>query len=95
MANTYSAKGLTGKSGRKMISHGVSVMMAPVVLDTAVVAKANKINDTTKSGKQLGAMVIRKTVASSALTPCIATGSGPTDKWLVPAAAQLSDATPI
>lgn len=82
MANTYKDKGLTGKSGRKMVNHGVSHLMVPVVTQVALEKKADPINDATISGKQRGAMVIHEaTAAGKALSICVSTGSKEDAVW--------------
>lgn len=82
MANNYSNKGLTGKSGRKMVNHGVSHLMVPVVAQAALEKKADTINDATISGKQRGAVVLQAaTAAGNALSLCVATGSKEDALW--------------
>ncbi|AFP33706.1 hypothetical protein POP72_048 [Pectobacterium phage POP72] len=81
MANTYKDKGLTGKSGRKVIET-IALPRLAVVLDetTAVKVAGHPINDATKSGKQEGALVVSKSSAGI-LSLAIASGSAPKAAW--------------
>ncbi len=82
MSNTYKDKGLTGKSARKTVLHGVSHLMVPVVAQAALEKKADNINDATVSGKQRGAMVIQSaTAAGNALSLCVAKGGKEDEVW--------------
>lgn len=79
MANNYGTQPLTGVSKVKTIQHGVSALMAPVGEDGSFIKKGHAINDATKSGKQLGAMMIRKNADTYGII--IAQGSKEDAKW--------------
>lgn len=92
MANTYLAKGLTGKSTRKMENGFASVLFPIVDQATGLLKQAHPINDTTRSGKQIGAAVVSKNGTKLQLS--IAVGSGETADWLEKATASVTDVTP-
>lgn len=81
MANNYSQMGLTGKSSVKMVTPVSEALMAPVVTMDALQHKTNVINDATKSGKQLGAVVIGLAAGDSHLSIYVARGSKEDAEW--------------
>lgn len=80
MANSYSSKPITGKSGRKQVQPVSEALMLPVISKEEASKKSNVINDATKSGKQKGAMVCLDT--SGALSIAIAVGGKEDSNWL-------------
>lgn len=80
MANSYSSKPITGKSGRKQVQPVSEALMLPVVSKGEASKKSNVINDATKSGKQKGAMVCLD--ASGTLSIAIAIDGKEDSNWL-------------
>ena len=92
MANQYDQQGLTGKYPRPMENTVAGNLVAPVVAKQDLMDKSHVINDTTKSGKQLGAVVI--CLDDEAHSFAIAEGSKPEDKWHIVATDATSQITP-
>lgn len=80
MANSYSSKPITGKSGRKQVQPVSEALMLPVISKDEASKKSNVINDATKSGKQKGAMVCLD--SSGALSIAIAIDGKEDSNWL-------------
>lgn len=80
MANEYSNQPLTGRYDRKQVQPVSEHLMVPSVntnIDLYNPAKqASVINDTTKSGKQLGAMLVTEMGVLM-----LARGGEPTSQW--------------
>lgn len=76
MANDYLTKGLTGKSTRKQVAHKSTAIQHGIVPTAQFADKASVINDTTRSGKQVGACAFN---ASGVIH--IASGQGETAVW--------------
>jgi len=80
MANEYSNQPLTGRYDRKQVQPVSEHLMVPSVntnIDLYKPAKqASVINDTTKSGKQIGAMIVTEIGVLM-----LARGGEPTSKW--------------
>ncbi|AIM51270.1 acetyl-CoA acetyltransferase [Lelliottia phage phD2B] len=96
MSNVYSAKGLTGKSTRKMQGSKATHVMLGVELKANFALKASRINDRTISGKRIGAMVLQKDAAGSTmLKPMVATAGLQTSTWLTVPDASAVIVTPI
>lgn len=80
MANEYSDQPLTGRYDRKQVQPVSEHLMVPSVntnIDLYNPEKqASVINDTTKSGKQLGAMIVTEMGVL-----ILSRGSEPTSKW--------------
>lgn len=80
MANDYSNQPLTGRYDRKQVQPVSEHLMVPSV-NTSIelynpAKQASVINDTTKSGKQLGAMLVTEIGVLM-----LARGGEPTSKW--------------
>lgn len=78
MANNYGSKPVTGRSDRKMVQPQSTNIQAGVVLAAHLAAKADVVNDRTKSGKQKGAVF-----TSDDHKVYIATGDGNVSPWHV------------
>ncbi|QFR58610.1 acetyl-CoA acetyltransferase [Escherichia phage vB_EcolP_P433.1] len=80
MANEYSNQPLTGRYDRKQVQPVSEHLMVPSVnTDNALynpAKQASVINDTTKSGKQIGAMIVTEEGVLM-----LSRGSGPTSEW--------------
>ncbi|MGL5456741.1 MAG: hypothetical protein ACRDB3_17870 [Citrobacter telavivensis] len=95
MANTYSQKGLTGKSTRKKVAHVVTHLLAPVLHNDRIEDAKDPINDSTKSGKQAGSLVIHESASSADnFKIAVAIGGKPTDPWFKLSAANITIVTP-
>ena len=80
MANEYSNQPLTGRYDRKQVQPVSEHLMVPSV-NTSIelynpAKQTSGINDATKSGKQLGAMLVTETGVLM-----LARGGEPTSKW--------------
>ncbi|WP_438431073.1 hypothetical protein [Escherichia coli] len=80
MANDYSNQPLTGRYDRKQVQPVSGALMAFPVLQDRLEDSKDVVNDTTKSGKQTGAMFC---VAQDnyRLTIAISKGSNELDNW--------------
>lgn len=80
MANEYSNQPLTGRYDRKQVQPVSEHLMVPSVNTDNVLynpaKQASVINDATKSGKQLGAMIVTEDGVLM-----LSRGSEPTSKW--------------
>jgi hypothetical protein len=76
MPNQYLTKGLTGKSTRKQVEHKSTAMQHGIIPVAQLALKADVVNDTTKSGKQVGACIV-----SSTHVVYISTGSSEVAPW--------------
>lgn len=76
------ARNVTGDSPKSVQTQSVSMLPVAVVTQVNLSSAAHPINDTTKSGKQVGGLVYVK-LATGRVCIAIAQGSAATDKWLV------------
>lgn len=76
------ARNVTGDSPKSVHTQSVSMLPVAVVAMGDLSNAAHSINDTTKSGKQVGGLVYVK-LATGTVCIAIAQGSAATDKWLV------------
>ncbi|WPJ55268.1 hypothetical protein RCIP0089_00005 [Klebsiella phage RCIP0089] len=76
-------RNITGDSPKSVQTQSVSMLPVAVVTQENLAEKAHPINDTTKSGKQVGGLVYVKLTDNSKVCIAIAQGSADTDKWLV------------
>lgn len=76
------ARNVTGDSPKSIQTQSVSMLPVAVVTQGNLAKKAHPINDTTKSGKQVGGLVYVK-LTDGEVCIAIAQGSADTDKWLV------------
>ena len=78
---------LTGdiKGRVEVAKRGVTLHNFPRVLDTAIAAKENIVNDKAQSGKTLGGqvMVVDNMTAPTKAAVYIAAGEAPADLWVV------------
>lgn len=78
------ARNVTGDSPKSVQTQSVSMLPVAVVAEEDLTIAAHPINDTTKSGKQVGGLVyVKLTAAGGNVCIAIAQGSAATDKWLV------------
>lgn len=76
------ARNVTGDSPKSVQTQSVSMLPVAVVTQENLTKKGHPINDTTKSGKQVGGLVYVK-LTNNKVCIAIAQGSAATDKWLV------------
>lgn len=76
------ARNVTGDSPKSVHTQSVSMLPVAVVTMVDLSSAAHPINDTTKSGKQVGGLVYVK-LSTGTVCIAIAQGSAATDKWLV------------
>ena len=77
------ARNVTGDSPKSVQTQSVSMLPVAIVTQANLASAAHPINDTTKSGKQVGGLVYVKMTTGGAVCIAIAQGSGATDKWLI------------
>lgn len=77
------ARDVTGDSPKSVHTQSVSMLPVAVVTKTNLSSAAHSINDTTKSGKQVGGLVYVKLASDGNVCIAIAQGSAANDKWLV------------
>ena len=78
------ARNVTGDSPKSVQTQSVSMLPVAIVTQENLSSASHPINDTTKSGKQVGGLVYVKLADSDHVCIAIAQGSAATDKWLVP-----------
>ena len=76
-------RNVTGDSPKSVQTQSVSMLPVAVVTQKDLSSAAHPINDTTKSGKQVGGLVYVKLTTGGTVCIAIAQGSAATDKWLV------------
>lgn len=76
------ARNVTGDSPKSVQTQSVSMLPVAIVAEVDLSSAAHSINDTTKSGKQVGGLVYVKLTTGNVCI-AIAQGSAATDKWLV------------
>lgn len=77
------ARNVTGDSPKSVFTQSVSNLPAAIVAQADLASAAHPINDTTKSGKQVGGLVYVKLTSGGKVCIAIAQGTGATDKWLI------------
>lgn len=78
------ARNVTGDSPKSVQTQPVSMLPVAIVAEKDLRSAAHSINDTTKSGKQVGGLVyVKLTIGGGQVCIAIAQGSAATDKWLV------------
>lgn len=77
------ARNVTGDSPKSVQTQSVSMLPVAIVAERDLSSAAHSINDTTKSGKQVGGLVYVKLTTGGNVCIAIAQGSAATDKWLV------------
>lgn len=77
------ARNVTGDSPKSVHTQSVSMLPVAVVTQENLAKRAHPINDTTKSGKQVGGLVYVKLTKGGHVCIAIAQGSAATDKWLI------------
>lgn len=76
-------RNVTGDSPKSVQTQCVSMLPVAIVTQANLSSAAHPINDTTKSGKQVGGLVYVKLTAGGHVCIAIAQGSAATDKWLI------------
>lgn len=76
-------RNVTGDSPKSVQTQSVSMLPVAIVTQENLAKKAHPINDTTKSGKQVGGLVYVKLTDGDHVCIAIAQGSAATNKWLV------------
>lgn len=76
-------RNITGDSPKSVQTQSVSMLPVAIVTQVNLASASHPINDTTKSGKQVGGLVYVKLTTGGNVCIAIAQGSGATDKWLV------------
>lgn len=79
MSNSYLASPVTGSVDRKQVQPVATHLMLPVVGENSITNSKDVVNDATKSGKQIGAMVCR--MVGGKMQIDIATGSKEVANW--------------
>lgn len=77
-------RNVTGDSPKSVQTQSVSMLPVAIVTQANLSSASHPINDTTKSGKQVGGLVYVKLTDGDHVCIAIAQGSAATDKWLVP-----------
>lgn len=77
------ARNITGDSPKSVQTQSVSMLPVAIVTQANLASAAHPINDTTKSGKQVGGLVYVKMTTGGHVVTAIAQGSAATDKWLI------------
>lgn len=77
------ARNVTGDSPKSVHTQSVSMLPVAIVAEVDLNSSAHPINDTTKSGKQVGGLVYVKLTTGGSVCIAIAQGSDALDKWLV------------
>lgn len=77
------ARDVTGDSPKSVNTLSVSMLPFAHVSQAVLASAASPINDTTKSGKQIGGAVLVKLTTGGNYVMAIAQGSAATDKWVV------------
>lgn len=76
-------RNITGDSPKSVQTQSVSMLPVAIVTQVNLASAAHPINDTTKSGKQVGGLVYVKLTTGGRVVTAIAQGSAATDKWLI------------
>lgn len=76
-------RNITGDSPKSVQTQSVSMLPVAIVTQVNLASAAHPINDTTKSGKQVGGLVYVKLTNGGRVVTAIAQGSAATDKWLI------------
>lgn len=89
-------RNVTGDAPTSVNTQSVSMLPVAIVTQVNLASAAHPINDTTKSGKQLGGMVYVTMTTGGRTVIAIAQGSGATSKWVIPGmdAAGFIEVTP-
>lgn len=77
-------RNVTGDSPKSVQTQSVSMLPVAIVTQADLTRAAHPINDTTKSGKQVGGMVYVKLTTGGTVCIAIAQGTAATDKWIIP-----------
>lgn len=75
-------RNVTGDSPKSVQTQSVSMLPVAIVTQVDLASAAHPINDTTKSGKQVGGLVYVK-LTDGHVCIAIAQGSAATNKWLI------------
>lgn len=76
-------RNITGDAPTSVNTQSVSNLPVAQVTQAQLASAAHPINDTTKSGKQVGGMVYVKLTTGSNVVIAIAQGSAATAKWVI------------
>lgn len=76
-------RNVTGDSPKSVQTQSVSMLPVAIVTQVNLSSASHPINDTTKSGKQVGGLVYVKLTDGDHVCIAIAQGSAATDKWLI------------
>lgn len=76
-------RNITGDSPKSVQTQSVSMLPVAIVTQANLASAAHPINDTTKSGKQVGGLVYVKMTTGGRVVTAIAQGSAATDKWVI------------
>lgn len=76
-------RNVTGDSPKSVQTQSVSMLPVAIVTQANLSNSSHPINDTTKSGKQVGGLVYVKLTDGDHVCIAIAQGSAATDKWLI------------
>ena len=76
-------RNITGDAPTSVNTQSVSNLPVAQVTQAQLASAAHPINDTTKSGKQVGGMVYVKLTTGGNVVIAIAQGSAATSKWVI------------